>query len=57
MKSYTLQVKQLREGLKKLKPQEWLVIHGMEGFGRASLVANTLQDQSLIEQKFQVRIM
>lgn len=48
-------MKQLTEELKKLKPNEYLILHGMKGFGKSCLTASTLNDTKLAEDLFHVR--
>ncbi|OAD55428.1 Apoptotic protease-activating factor 1 [Eufriesea mexicana] len=37
-------MEQLQDYLKKLKPNEYIVLHGMKGFGKSCLTASTLKD-------------
>ncbi|KAI4502395.1 hypothetical protein M0802_002307 [Mischocyttarus mexicanus] len=48
--------KQLIEALKKLKPDGYLILHGMKGFGRSSLTASTLNDANLAKDLFNNKI-
>ncbi|XP_046825757.1 apoptotic protease-activating factor 1 isoform X2 [Vespa crabro] len=46
----------LTEELKKLKPNEYLILHGMKGFGKSCLTASTLNDTKLAEDLFHNKI-
>ncbi|XP_029674820.1 uncharacterized protein LOC115242566 isoform X2 [Formica exsecta] len=46
----------LRMALQQLKPTEYIVLHGMKGFGKSSLTANTLKDIRLVKNLFSNQI-
>ncbi|KAL2742849.1 apoptotic protease-activating factor 1 isoform X1 [Vespula maculifrons] len=48
--------KQLTEELNKLKPNEYLILHGMKGFGKSCLTVSTLNDTKLAEDLFHNKI-
>lgn len=48
-------MKQLKTALTKVEPGGYVVLHGMKGFGKHCLTANTLKDESLIRNLFDVR--
>lgn len=52
--SLCLQITQLTMALQQLKPAEYIVLHGMKGFGKSSLTANILQDERLMKNVFSV---
>ncbi|XP_015609645.1 apoptotic protease-activating factor 1 isoform X2 [Cephus cinctus] len=42
----------LQNELEKIEPMGYILLHGMKGFGKSSLIANTLQDTKLVETLF-----
>ncbi|XP_019885106.1 apoptotic protease-activating factor 1 isoform X2 [Camponotus floridanus] len=46
----------LTTALQQLKPAEYIVLHGMKGFGKSSLTANSLQDKRLPKNVFSNQI-
>ncbi|XP_029154798.1 uncharacterized protein LOC114927905 isoform X2 [Nylanderia fulva] len=46
----------LKTALKQLKPSEYIVLHGMKGFGKSCLTANTLKDTRLVKNFFSNQI-
>ena len=47
-------MKQLQYYLERLQPNEYIVLHGMKGFGKSSLTASTLKDCKCIKSIFYV---
>lgn len=47
-------MKQLKMALTKLEPGGYVVLHGMKGFGKHSLTASTLKNESLVADLFDV---
>ncbi|XP_031834716.2 apoptotic protease-activating factor 1 isoform X2 [Nomia melanderi] len=45
-------VKQLKDCLEKLQPNEYVVLHGMKGFGKSCLTASTLKDTKFVRNSF-----
>ncbi|KAK9303557.1 hypothetical protein QLX08_004783 [Tetragonisca angustula] len=45
-------MKQLQYYLERLQPNEYIVLHGMKGFGKSSLTASTLKDCKCIKSIF-----
>ncbi|KAL6265324.1 hypothetical protein P5V15_002125 [Pogonomyrmex californicus] len=45
-------VKQLKIALQQLNPTEYIVLHGMKGFGKSCLAASTLKDVKLVKDLF-----
>ncbi|XP_043281955.1 uncharacterized protein Dark isoform X2 [Venturia canescens] len=43
---------QLKRALQKIEPGGYLVLHGMKGFGKSCLTANTLKDTTLVKTLF-----
>lgn len=47
---------QLKMALQQLKPTEYIVLHGMKGFGKSSITANILKDVRLVKNLFSKQI-
>lgn len=47
-------MKQLQNCLEELQPNEYIVLHGMKGFGKSSLTASTLKNSKFIRNIFYV---
>nr|XP_033321533.1 apoptotic protease-activating factor 1 isoform X1 [Megalopta genalis]XP_033321534.1 apoptotic protease-activating factor 1 isoform X1 [Megalopta genalis] len=45
-------IKQLKDYLEKLQPNEYVVLHGMKGFGKSCLTASTLKDTKFVRNTF-----
>ncbi|XP_046621482.1 apoptotic protease-activating factor 1-like isoform X2 [Neodiprion virginianus] len=45
--------RKLRKGLKELKPSNYLALHALPGYGKSTLVSETLQDDDLATDLFQ----
>ncbi|XP_060817084.1 apoptotic protease-activating factor 1 isoform X1 [Bombus pascuorum] len=45
-------MKQLQNCLEELQPNEYIVLHGMKGFGKSSLTASTLKNSKFIRNIF-----
>ncbi|KAG7206909.1 hypothetical protein KM043_000802 [Ampulex compressa] len=45
-------MKKLKNALEKLKPKEYIALHGMKGFGKSCLTASTLKDTKLVANLF-----
>ncbi|KZC07642.1 PREDICTED: apoptotic protease-activating factor 1 [Dufourea novaeangliae] len=49
-------MQQLKDCLGKLQPDEYIVLHGMKGFGKSCLTASTLKDTEFVTKSFHNKV-